>query len=289
MKRALTFLPLAALALSGCAVSSGTSSASSTAAALAPGGTTIAYGSDSPRQIGELRVPRGKGPFPVAMLIHGGCYVGIGSPEGFAPMAEWLRERGVASWSISYRDLGSGTGYPNSFNDWAAGLAKLKSLARQHRLDLTRITLVGHSAGTTGATWLASGSRGDGVVERDLPDVRAAVVLDGPVGLAEWIGIDARICEKPVIVPFMGGTPAEVPARYAMVDPRQTPLHLKEMLVVDAALPAPKPDALDAIRAKGTRVEVIKVSQDDHFALVKPGEPDFEAYAPSLLRIAQGR
>lgn len=281
-------LALVAALLSGCTTTNNTPDGA-VAAATAPGGTAITYGNDSPRQFGELRVPQGKGPFPVAMLVHGGCYLGIGSTEGFAPMAEWLRARGVATWSISYRDLGSGMGYPNSFNDWASGLAKLKELAKQHPLDLARISVIGHSAGTTAATWLASGSRGDGVLERDLPDIRAAVVLDGPVSLAEWIGIDERICEKPVIVPFMGGTPAQVPARYAMVDPRQTPLRIEELLVIDAALPAPLPDALDAIRAKGTRVEVIKVSQTDHFALVKPGEADFEAYAPTLLRIARGR
>lgn len=278
---------LAPLALSGCAMSA-QSVRESAASESRTSASLVAYGQQSQRQAGELRVPAGKGPFPVAMVIHGGCYVGIGSRDGFAPMAEWLRERDVASWSISYRDLGSGPGYPDTFNDWAAGLAKLKELAKKNRLDLTRLTVIGHSAGTTGATWLASGSRGDGVLERDLPDVRAAVVLDGPVGLAEWIGIDERICDKPVIVPFMGGTPAQFPARYAMVDPRTNPLRVKELLVVDAALPAPKPDALDAIRSKGVKVEVVKVSQDDHFNLMKPGHPDFEAYAQTLLRIAKG-
>lgn len=259
-----------------------------TAAAAPDGVAKIAYASDSQRQYGLLRLPEGKGPFPVAMLVHGGCYSGIGAPEGFAPMAEWLRERGVATWTSGYRDLGEGVGYPETFNDWAAALAKLKSLAKPNNLDLTRLTVIGHSAGATAATWLASGSKGDGVLDRDLPDVRAAVVLDGPVGLAEWIGVDAAVCGKPVIVPFMKATPTEDPARYAMVDPRKNALRIKELLVIDAALPGPKKDALDAITASGTKVEVVKVGQEDHFALNQPGEPDFEAYAERLLRIAKG-
>lgn len=258
-------------------------------AAAAPDGVAkIAYASDSQRQYGLLRLPEGKGPFPVAMLVHGGCYSGMGNPEGFAPMAEWLREHGVATWTSGYRDLGEGVGYPETFNDWAAGMAKLKSLAKPNNLDLTRLTVIGHSAGATAATWLASGSKGDGVLDRDLPDVRAAVVLDGPVGLAEWIGIDAAACGKPVIVPFMKGTPDKEPARYDMVDPRKNALRIKELLVIDAALPGPKEDALAAIRANGTKVEVVKVGQEDHFALNQPGEPDFEAYAARLLRITGG-
>jgi len=33
----------------------------------------IAYGKD-PLQFGEMRVPVGTGPFPVAILVHGGCW-----------------------------------------------------------------------------------------------------------------------------------------------------------------------------------------------------------------------
>jgi hypothetical protein len=32
----------------------------------------IAYGSD-PLQFGDLRLPSGPGPYPVAVVIHGGC------------------------------------------------------------------------------------------------------------------------------------------------------------------------------------------------------------------------
>ena len=33
----------------------------------------LAYGADS-SQYGELRIPRGRGPHPVAVLVHGGCF-----------------------------------------------------------------------------------------------------------------------------------------------------------------------------------------------------------------------
>jgi len=33
----------------------------------------IAYAGDDPLQYGELRLPEGAGPFPLAIVIHGGC------------------------------------------------------------------------------------------------------------------------------------------------------------------------------------------------------------------------
>src|SRR5262245_79489 len=36
-------------------------------------GERIPYGTDA-LQFAELRVPSGKGPFPVAVLVHGGCW-----------------------------------------------------------------------------------------------------------------------------------------------------------------------------------------------------------------------
>ena len=40
---------------------------------LPAAGERIAYG-DGPQQFGELRLPKGDGPFPVVVLIHGGCW-----------------------------------------------------------------------------------------------------------------------------------------------------------------------------------------------------------------------
>jgi len=37
-----------------------------------PADRRIQYGKD-PMQFGELRLPKGKGPHPVAVVIHGGC------------------------------------------------------------------------------------------------------------------------------------------------------------------------------------------------------------------------
>lgn len=249
----------------------------------------VAYGSASARQYGELRLPKGKGPFPVAVIYHGGCWAGMGGTANVAALASFLARSGVATWTPSYRELGSDGGWPNTFADWAQGLGYVKTLARDYPLDLARITVMGHSAGVTPVMWLPTGDKGDAVIDGDLPPVRAAVAIDGPMRIADFVGVDAMVCGAPVIAPIMGGTPGEVPARYAMLDPMTNKPLLKELLVIDGALPDPDPALIAALRGQGIAVEVIRVSQEQHFNMLVPGTADFAAMGPALLKIAGGR
>src|SRR5262249_15404260 len=49
----------------------------------------ISYG-PAPQQFAELRVPAGKGPFPVVIVIHGGCWVQYADTEYTAPLSSAL-------------------------------------------------------------------------------------------------------------------------------------------------------------------------------------------------------
>ncbi len=123
----------------------------------------IAYGDDS-NQYGELWLPksaagtRGKALFPVALMIHGGCWrADLPGPELMAFQADALREAGIAVWSISYRRVGgAGGGYPGTFLDAANGADKLYELAQKYPLDLNRVVATGLSAGGHLALWLAA-------------------------------------------------------------------------------------------------------------------------------------
>jgi len=110
-----------------------------------PNATRIAYGTDT-LQFGELRVPAGKGPHPVVVVIHGGCWVAkLGKLDDRAvaldlvrPIAADLTANGFATWNLEYRRLGNdGGGWPGSFRDIAAGADHLRQIASKNNLDLT--------------------------------------------------------------------------------------------------------------------------------------------------------
>ena len=251
------------------------------------------YGLDS-LHIGELRMPPGAGPFPVAVVIHGGCWtVGFATLKNTAPLASAITELGVATWNIEYRQVGnSGAGWPGTFLDVAAGIDYLRTLAKQYPLDLGRIVLVGHSAGAHLALWGAGRSRLPKESPIRGPDplrVSAAVAIDGPADITALVGPDARICGKPVIAPLMGGTPTEQAGRYREASPHEMlPLGVPQYLVAAQVL---LPD--DALgyqaraRAVGDTVAVLPVMNGNHFDVIGPGRAAFPAVL-SFLRQAFG-
>ena len=82
----------------------------------------IAYGSEA-RQFGELRMPEGDGPFGVAVIVHGGCWLAAYDQGYMAAFAEAVTDLGWATWTIGYRRVGEpGGGWPNTFLDAAAAV-----------------------------------------------------------------------------------------------------------------------------------------------------------------------
>jgi acetyl esterase/lipase len=131
---------------------------------LVPAANRIAYGTGA-LQFGELRVPAGRGPHPVVIIIHGGCWVAkLGKLDDRAvaldlvrPIAADLTAHGFATWNLEYRRLGNdGGGWPGTFQDIAAGADHLRQIAAKSQLDLSRVVAIGHSAGGHFALWLAA-------------------------------------------------------------------------------------------------------------------------------------
>src|ERR1043166_5106825 len=99
----------------------------------------IAY-EQGPSQFGELWLPAGSGPAPVAILVHGGCWQSSYGLDLMDPMAADLHGRGIAVWNIEYRRLGeTGGGYPGTFLDVGQALDMLRGMPQRGRLDLRRM------------------------------------------------------------------------------------------------------------------------------------------------------
>jgi pimeloyl-ACP methyl ester carboxylesterase len=247
---------------------------------------TLRY-ADHPRGFAELRLPQGAGPYPLAVIYHGGCWTtGIASQAYMAPLATRWQQQGIASLNVDYREVGDGGGWPGSFADWAASARLIDEVAARYPIDRARVTLVGHSAGGLPAVWLASASGADGPLgKRAAVMARAAIVLDGPgdVG-AEQPAFDA-LCQFAAVAPFIG-TPA--PARYGAISPATHAPQLAELLFVQARLPAPSATTQSALAASGSRVTVRENRQASHFAILTPGNPVYTANEPAMLAVLKG-
>ncbi|HEY9404393.1 MAG TPA: hypothetical protein VIQ24_17175, partial [Pyrinomonadaceae bacterium] len=71
-----------------------------------PADHRIAYGIN-PEQFGELRLPEGRGPHPVAVIIHGGCWYTEYDIKHIGNFAAALTKTGIATWTLEYRRVGN--------------------------------------------------------------------------------------------------------------------------------------------------------------------------------------
>jgi acetyl esterase/lipase len=195
-----------------------------------PPAARIAYGID-PNQFADLRLPTGSGPFPVVAVFHGGCWAEFADVAYTAPLASALTRHGWATWNVEYRRSHQpGGGWPGTFDDAALGLDALREAARSHPLDLSRVVAIGHSAGGQLALWCAVGA-----TQR----IRGAVSIGGIPDLAAFAASPSS-CEDRVMH-VMGGSPSEVPERYARVSPSERlPLQVPQVMIwgeLDAVAP----------------------------------------------------
>lgn len=250
-----------------------------------------AYGTD-PLQIGHLRLPEGQGPFPVVVLIHGGCWsAAYDDVTGMGPLAEALTARGVATWNLAYRRLGdAGGGWPGTFEDIGAGIDHVRALAADHPLDVTRVVVAGHSAGAHLALWGASRlALADARFGTDPFRPMAVVPIDGPGTLSGFIGIDAQACGRPVIVPFMGGTPQDLPEPYRIASPQdQLPFGVRQLVVQAEFAPLMQP-YVAAAQASGDAVETLVLEGADHFDPIVPGRPHGDRVVEAIVELVGDR
>ena len=261
-------------------------------------------------QYGELFLPGGDGPFPVAVVLHGGFWRVQYGRKLMHPLCADLVARGWAAWNVEYRRLGrlSGGGFPRTLDDVAAAVDHLADL-RSHALSATgdgvrgakppargepkagqtlfrleRVVAIGHSAGGHLAAWLAT---------REAPRVAVsgvaaqAGVVD--LRLASELGLSGGVVRR-----LLGGTPADVPDRYTAASPAERlPLGVPALLTHgardDIVPPLMSERFAAAARAAGDDVDLVVEPGEGHFGHLEPENALWQAVTTWLARAGDAR
>ncbi len=96
---------------------------------------------------GDLYLPKGGGPFPILVGVHGGGWV-QGVRGQFQHWGKWLAEQGVALFAISYRLAKPGQKtFPHAVQDALAAIQFVRGNAKDWNVAPDRVGIFGHSAG----------------------------------------------------------------------------------------------------------------------------------------------
>ena len=194
----------------------------------------------------------------MVVVYHGGSWGRRYGKAVTSFVAADLVRRGFASANVEYRRVGLGGGFPETLDDAVAA-------ARWAVERFDDVTLLGHSAGGQLALYAAS----------QVP-VRRVVAMAAPCDLRRGHG--------PAVHAFLGGTPDEVPERYAAASPVElAPLGVPTLLVHgvnDGTVSVEHSRRYAAVA--GGEAELRELPDAPHRAFVDPRTEAWEAVASWL-------
>jgi alpha-L-fucosidase 2 len=226
----------------------------------------------------DLRVPDGKGPFPAAIIVHGGSFSHGNKRTYVTPLFDVLSNAGFAWFTINYR-LAPDYQFPAAVNDVESAVIWVKSNAPKYRIDPKRVVLIGESAG--GYLVAYAGAHAD-------RSARVAAVVDfyGPNDLV--LQTEKRRSEPDPVKPdpglmeflgFKSWHDAGVVEKLHAVSPttlisKRMPPFLFIHGNADEQVPYEQsPKMCDAMRKAGARCEVVTVESGRHGMMSWEKEP----------------
>lgn len=179
----------------------------------------------------EVYSPKGAGPFPAVLVVHGGAWR-MGNRFQLAWVAESLAEAGYTAVAIDYR-LAPTHKYPAQIEDCQAAVRWMRTSAKKYRIDPEQIGGFGYSAGGHLVTLLGvlgEGERADGVKkdetgEKDKTSAAVAEVekvstrLQAVVAGGAPVNFELLPKSTDVLSYWLGGTRGEKPEIYKAASP----------------------------------------------------------------------
>jgi acetyl esterase/lipase len=222
----------------------------------------VRYG---PRADHVVDVREASDPRALVVVLHGGFWRARYGADLMNGLCADLAARGYTAWNVEYRRIGSGGGWPGTFEDVEA------ATRRAVETGLPLVTL-GHSAGGHLAVW--AGARCGAMLA-----VSQAGVLD--LEDAWRRGLSSRAAGE-----LLGGSPDDVPERYAAASPAALlPLGVRQLLVHgrrDDTVPVEMSRAYVArARDAGDEVELVE-TDEGHFDCLDSASASWAAIVERL-------
>lgn len=229
--------------------------------------------------LADIYVPRGAGPWPGVLLIHGGGWES-GDREQVRSLAERLAGRGFATFNTTYRFAPEHC-FPAQLEDVQLALRWMQTHAAEYRMRPERFGAFGYSAGGHLAALLGTLSPGNALASG--PRLAAVAAGGTPTDLTKFEG--GRL------VPQLLGTSLQAnPELYrsaspvTYISPDDPPFFLYHG---NADLLVPVDHARDlhaALLASGVRSELFILRGRGHMTAFLTDGPAFEAAASFLDR-----
>lgn len=229
--------------------------------------------------LADVYVPRGAGPWPGVLLIHGGGW-SSGDREQVKGIAERLARRGYIAFNTTYR-LAPKHRFPAQLEDVQLALRWMQDHAADYRMRPERIGAFGYSAGAHLAAMLGTLS----TARDSAPEPRLAAVVAGgtPSDLTKFSG-------GKLVPQFLGTTLEENPELFKLaspvhhISPNDPPFFIyhggSDLLVsVDHA-----EDLHAALSNAGVRSELFILRGRGHIGAFLTDGPAFSAAAAFLDR-----
>ncbi len=234
--------------------------------------TDIVYGKAGDRELKlDMAVPpKGDGPFPVVVCVHGGGWR-MGNKKDFHPWLPMLADQGFVAVSVGYR-LAPDNCFPCQIEDCKTAVRFLRANAEKYHIKKDRVGAIGYSAGGHLVSLMGLTDAKCGFEGKLYPDesskVQCVVDYFGPTDLAGFAKDDGA--QRAMLGPLMGGQYKEKAADHDKASPinhvtKDAPPFLIFHGTKDWVVPIDQSRTFaDKLKKAGANVTYVEVPNESH-------------------------